>query len=146
MNTLIKKEFIEFEKHHKNIYNIYFHIACGFIFMTFLCLLSKNYSYYLVSLYALLLSFTIHNLFVAFGIFVILFGMIYVIQKYNISFFSKLIIFIIFYFLSSLSHFITGEKTILNINTLTIYSILINTLYFIPFSIYCLYQKQNNIL
>ena len=140
MNTVIKKEFIEFEKYHKNVYNIYFHIACGFIFMTFLFLLLKNYSYYLLSLYSLLLLFTIHNLFVAFGIFVILFGMIYVIQKYNLSFFSKLIIFVIFYFLSSLSHFITGETTILNMKNLTIYSILINTLYFIPFSIYCLHR------
>ena len=140
MNTLIKKEFIEFEKYHKNVYNIYFHIACGFIFMTFLFLLLKNYSYYLLFLYSLLLLFTIHNLFVAFGIFVILFGMIYVIQKYNLSFFSKLILFVIFYFLSSLSHFITGETTILNMKNLTIYSILINTLYFIPFSIYCLHR------
>ena len=140
MNTVIKKEFIEFEKYHKNVYNIYFHIACGFIFMTFLFLLLKNYSYYLLSLYSLLLLFTIHNLSVAFGIFVILFGMIYVIQKYNLSFFSKLIIFVIFYFLSSLSHFITGETTILNMKNLTIYSILINTLYFIPFSIYCLHR------
>lgn len=30
MNTIIKKEFIEFEKYHKNIYNIYFHVLCGF--------------------------------------------------------------------------------------------------------------------
>jgi uncharacterized membrane protein YGL010W len=25
MNTIIKKEYVEFEKYHKNIYNIYFH-------------------------------------------------------------------------------------------------------------------------
>ena len=42
--------------------------------------------------------------------------MIFYINKYNISLFNKLIIFIIFYFLSSLSHFLTGEPTIVNIN------------------------------
>jgi hypothetical protein len=138
MNTIIKKELIEFEKYHKNIYNIYFHILCGFIFMTFLLLLSEKYSILLLILYTLLILLTTNNIFITFIIFIILFIMIFYINKYNISLFNKLIIFIIFYFLSSLSHFLTGEPTILNINNISIYSIIINTLYFIPFSIYCL--------
>ena len=141
MNTLIRKELIDFENHHKNIYNIYFHIVCGFIFMTFLFLLSNKYSYILLFLYSLLLLVTIQNIFISFIIFIILFLMIYFVKKYNFSFFNKAILFIIFYFLSSLSHFLTGEKTILHINNLTIYSITMNTLYFIPFSIYCLHNK-----
>jgi len=141
MNTTIKKEFDDFEKHHKNIYNIYFHILCGFIFMTFLFLLSKNYSNLLLGLYSLLLLFTIDNIIITFIIFVILFIMIYVFKKYDISFYNKFIIFFIFYFLSSLSHYLTGEPTILNVNNITIYSIAINTLYFIPFTIFCL-QKN----
>ena len=36
---MIKEEFNDFEKYHKNKYNLYFHIFCGFIFMTFLFLL-----------------------------------------------------------------------------------------------------------
>ena len=40
---LNKKEFVEFEKYHKNVYNIYFHVACGFVFMTFLFLLSNDF-------------------------------------------------------------------------------------------------------
>jgi hypothetical protein len=141
MNTIIKKEFIEFEKYHRNIYNIYFHIICGFIFMTFLFLLSNNYSNLLLILYTLFILFTFHNLFITFIIFIILFVMAHFVKKYKFSFLNKLIIFIIFYFLSSLSHFLTGEKTVLNINNLTLYSIIINTLYFIPFSMYCLYKK-----
>lgn len=46
MNTIIKNEFIAFETYHKNIYNIYFHIVCGFIFMTFLLIIYINNIYY----------------------------------------------------------------------------------------------------
>ena len=73
MNTIIESEFIEFEKYHKNIYNIYFHIICGFIFMTFLFLLSNNYSNILLVIYSLLLQFTIYNLYVTFIIFIIIY-------------------------------------------------------------------------
>ena len=138
MNIIIKKELIEFRKHHKNIYNIFFHIFCGFIFMTFLFLFSKNYSNLLLILYSLLILFTINNFFITFIIFIILFLMIFLLKEYDISLSIKLIIFFIFYFLSSLSHYLTGEETILNIDNITIYSITINTLYFIPFSILCL--------
>jgi hypothetical protein len=62
-------------------------------------------------------------------------------QILNIPFFTKLILFFIFYFLSSLSHFLTGEKTVLNLKNLSLQSITINTLYFIPFSIQCFYEK-----
>jgi hypothetical protein len=142
MNKIIRKELIEFQKYHKNIYNIYFHIFCGFIFMTFLLSLLNNYSYILLFLYSLLLLFTINNLYITLTIFIILFIMIYFIKKYNISFLNKLIIFIIFYFLSSLSHFLTGEETVVKISNLTIYSILINTFYFIPFSLFCLFDVK----
>ncbi len=43
-NNTIESEFIDFKKYHKNKYNIYFHIVCGFIFMCSLFLLSKTYS------------------------------------------------------------------------------------------------------
>ena len=73
MNIIIKKEFIEFKKYHKNIYNIYFHVLCGFVFMTFLFLLLNNYSNVLLILYSLLILFTIKNLLITFIIFSILF-------------------------------------------------------------------------
>ena len=85
MNRIIKKEFIEFEKYHKNIYNIYFHIVCGFIFMTFLFLLSKNYSNLLLFIYSLLIFFTIHNIFITFIIFFITFIMINYVKKHKLT-------------------------------------------------------------
>ena len=83
MNKVIKEEFIEFEKYHKNIYNIYFHILCGFIFMTFLFLLSKKYSYILLSFYTLLILFTTHNFLISFYIYISIYFLIYFIKQFN---------------------------------------------------------------
>ena len=138
MNTIIKEEFIEFEKHHKNIYNIYFHILCGFIFMAFLFSLSKKYSNVLLGMYSLLILFTIHNLFIASTIFTILFVMIYLITKYNLTTMSIFFLFIVFYFLPDLSHYVTNEPSVLNINNITPLSLFTNIFYLLPFSIMCL--------
>jgi hypothetical protein len=138
MNTIIKKEFIEFEKYHKNMYNIYFHIVCGFIFMTFLFLLSKNDSNLLLFLYSLLILFTIHNLFITFTIFIILFIIIYFIKKHKLINTNIFLLFLVFYFLPDLSHYLTNETSMLNINNITPLSIFTNIFYLLPFSIMCI--------
>jgi hypothetical protein len=138
MNKIIKKEFIEFEKHHKNIYNIYFHIVCGFIFMTFLFLLCNNYSNVLLIIYALLLLFTIHNLLITFIIFIILFFMVYIVKKYKFKTEIVFLLFLVFYFLPDLSHYLTNEPSMLNINNITPLSLFTNIFYLLPFSIMCL--------
>ena len=135
MNTIIKKEFIDFEKYHKNSYNIYFHILCGFIFMTFLFLLSKNYSNILLIVYSILILFTINNLFITFTIFIILFIMIYFIKKYKLSTVNIFLLFLLFYFLPDLSHYLTNEPSMLNINNITPLSLFTNIFYLLPFSI-----------
>jgi uncharacterized membrane protein YGL010W len=142
MNKVIKKEFNEFEKYHKNNYNIYFHIFCGFIFMTFLCLLSNNYSNILLILYSLLILFTIHNLFLTFTIFIVLFIMIYFIKNYKLSIITKFSIFLTFYFLPDLSHYLTNEPSMLNINNITPLSLFTNIFYLLPFSIMCLSNSK----
>lgn len=142
MNTIIKKEFIEFEKYHKNMYNIYFHIVCGFIFMTFLFLLSKNARNLFLFLYSLLILFTIHNIFIAFTIFIILFIMIYFIKKYKLTNTSIFLLFLVFYFLPDLSHYLTNEPSMLNINNITPLSIFTNIFYLLPFSIMCLFNTS----
>jgi hypothetical protein len=134
----IKKEFVEFEKYHKNIYNIYFHIFCGFIFMTFLFLLSKRYSYLLLIIYSLLLLFTIDNKFITFIILIGLFIMIWVIKKYKFSKINVFILFLVFYFLPDLSHFLTNEPSMLTINNITVFSAFTNIFYLLPFSITCI--------
>ena len=138
MNTIIKKEFTDFEKYHKNIYNIYFHIACGFIFMTFLFLLSKNYSYLLISLYSLLLLFTINSIVATFSVFSGLFIMVYFLNKYKLPMATIFLLFLVFYFLPDLSHYLTNEPSMLNINNITPLSLFTNVFYLLPFSIICL--------
>jgi hypothetical protein len=142
MNTIIKKEFIEFEKYHKNMYNIYFHIVCGFIFMTFLFLLSKNDSNLLLFLYSLLILFTIHNLFITFTIFIILFIIIYFIKKHKLINTNIFLLFLVFYFLPDLSHYLTNEPSMLNINNITPLSLFTNIFYLLPFSIMCLFNTN----
>ena len=138
MNTNIKREFIDFAKCHKNIYNIYFHIFCGFIFMTFLFLLSKKYSNTLLILYSLLILFTIHNLAITMIILIILFIMIHFIKKYKFKTLNILLLFLVFYFLPDLSHYLTNEPPMLNINNITPFSLFTNIFYLLPFSIMCL--------
>lgn len=142
MNTIIKKEFIEFEKYHKNIYNIYFHIICGFIFMTFFILLSNNYNNILLFLYSLLILFTTHNIIISFIIFSILFVMVYFIKKYKLKKINIFLLFLTFYFLPDLSHYLTDEPSMLNINNITPLSLFTNIFYLLPFSIMCLSNSE----
>lgn len=148
MNTIIKKDFVEFEKYHKNIYNIFFHILCGFIFMTLLFLLSKNNSNLLLILYSLLILFTINSLFITFTIFSISFIIIHLIKRYTytISTLNIFLLFLVFYFLPDLSHYLTNELSFiaLNINNITPLSLFINVFYLLPFSIMCLFQVNKN--
>lgn len=142
MNKIITKEFIEFEKYHKNIYNVYFHILCGFIFMSFLFLLCKNYSNILLILYSLLILFTINNLLITFYIFIISFIMVYLIKKYKFKTKIIFLLFLVFYFLPDLSHYLTNEPSMLNINNITPLSLFTNIFYLLPFSIMVLFKPK----
>jgi len=142
MNTIIKNEFIEFEKYHNNIYNIYFHIVCGFLFMTFLFLLSKNYSNVLLIIYSLFILFTIHNLFITVIISITLFVLLSFIKTYKWNRMSIFLSFLAFYFLPDVSHYLTNEQSMLNINNITMLSLFTNSFYLLPFSIMCLSNSE----
>lgn len=135
METLIKTELVEFEKYHKNKYNVYFHIVCGFFYMTFLLLLFKN-SNLLLFIYSLILLITMKNLCIVLTLFIILFLMIYFIKKLKLSTLNLMILFIFFYFLPDVSHYIVKEPSIINISNITPISLFINIFYLLPFSIY----------
>lgn len=137
MNIIIKKEFVEFKTYHKNIYNLVFHILCGFIFMTFLFLLSENYSNILLFIYSLLLLFTIHNLLITFIIFIILFITVRFVNKYKFKTVNIFLLFLVFYFLPDLTHYLTNEPSVLNMNNITPLSLFTNVFYLLPFSIMC---------
>lgn len=135
MNKTIEKEFVEFKKNHKNIYNNYFHIICGFISTTFLLCIIKEKSNILLFLYSLLLLLTIKNISITLFVTVILYFLILIIKSYIFKTKTTILLFLIFYILPDLSHYITNETTALNINNLSIKNIIINIFYILPFSV-----------
>ena len=137
-NNTIESEFIDFKKYHKNKYNIYFHIVCGFIFMCSLFLLSKTYSNIILILYSLLILFTIQNLLVTIVMFFVLLLIMCGLNKYKLSSIQLFGLFLLFYFLPDLSHYLTNEPSMLNINNITPLSVFTNIFYLLPFSIMCL--------
>lgn len=141
-NNTIEREFIDFKKYHKNKYNIYFHIVCGFIFMCSLFLLSKTYSNLLLILYSLLVLFTIQNLLVTIVMFFVLLLIMGGLNKYKLTSLQLFGLFLLFYFLPDLSHYLTNEPSMLNMNNITPLSVFTNIFYLLPFSIMCLSNSK----
>ena len=135
MNRLINKEFEEFKMYHKNIFNIKFHILCGLVYMTFLLLLDKSCRYNFFIIYSLMIIMTFKT---SYSVFFVLYILMEYFSKKNITFNNLIFIIIIFYMLPEVSHYLTNEKTVLNINNLTPISVIINVLYLLPFSVNCL--------
>lgn len=145
MNNLfnqLNNDLVNFKKHHKNIYNIYFHIICGLIFIPSLFLIFKKYSIILLLIYYLLIIFTINNKIVSTIILILVYIMLLILNSLNLSTNKLGLIFILFYFLPELSHFLTKEATVLQMNNITILSIFINILYLLPFSILSLFNTN----
>lgn len=135
MNEILKKELIQFKLFHKNSFNVYFHILCGFIFMTCLLLISNKYSYLLLVIYSLIILFTLNDIIVSFIIFTILFVLLCYIKNKNLTKQNILYLFLFFYFLPELSHYLTNEPTVLNINNVTPLTLILNIFYLLPFSL-----------
>jgi hypothetical protein len=138
----IEEEFSEFRLYHKNIYNISFHIFCGFIFMSFFLLLFNKNKNLVLLLYSFLILFTINNIFISGIIFICLFLLINTIFKNYKSTKTILFLFLAFYFLPEVSHYLTNEKTVLKINNITFFKIFNNIFYLLPFSILCLFNSK----
>lgn len=138
-STIIRKEFDEFDKYHKNKYNLIFHVICGFCFMSSLFLLTNDLS---LIMYTLLLFLTISELKISVAIFIVLFTMVKLLKNYNFSTKAKLLSFLTFYFLPDLSHYLTNEPTMLNISDVTPLSAFTNIFYLLPFSITCLFKSS----
>ena len=145
MNSYIQKELTEFKPCHKNAFNIGFHIFCGFIFMSALLLLSKKYKTFLLLSYALLLLFTMTANYIL-PILLTIIGIYFtskMIKKLflNLNTIHLVVIFLIFYFLPDLSHYLTGEKTVMTLENITTESLFVNIFYLLPFSFVCLLNK-----
>ena len=142
MNTTIKRELNEFQKYHENNYNILFHIFCGFIYMTMLILLFKPYRNIVLIIYTLLIGFTLKNLYISSMIFIILLIMVQFFHRYKIAFLNYFYLFIVFYFLPDISHYLTNEPSMLDISNITPFSIFVNIFYLLPFSLMCLFYSK----
>jgi hypothetical protein len=142
MVTTLQKEFVEFSKCHKNVYNSVFHVICGFLFMTFLFLLSRTYNHVLLILYSVLLLLTIQNLALSFTIFAILFLLLRLIRQYKLKKNVLFSLFLVFYLAPDLSHYLTNEPSMLQINNITPLSLFTNIFYLLPFSMQCLSNSK----
>jgi hypothetical protein len=130
----IKQELLEFKKYHKNVYNIYFHILCGFVFMACLVLLTNNINVAIL-LYLLLIVFTTHNILVSLYISFGLLAIVNLLKKFKLTLLQTFSLFLVFYFLPDISHYLTNEPSMLNINNITPISLFTNVFYLLPFSI-----------
>jgi len=141
MENIIESEYNEFKKYHKNQFNLSFHIVCGILFMTFLLLSLDNYKNIGLIIYAILLSYTIKDpVTLVFTISILYFFINVIFKSYNLSTVYSLILFLVFYLLPDLSHYLTNEKTVLTINNVTILTGFVNIFYLLPFSLLCLVE------
>ena len=145
MNSYIQNELNDFKPCHSNTFNIIFHIFCGVIFMSALLLLSRKYKIFFLLAYSLLLLFTMTSTYFI-PILLTIVGIYFtskIVKKFyvNLNTIQLSIIFLIFYFLPDLSHYLTGEKTVMTLENITIESLFVNIFYLLPFSFVCLLNK-----
>lgn len=142
MKDLIKTEFNNFKPFHMNLFNIYFHILSGIIFMAVIYVLCSRYNMSSIFItYVLILSFTVSNII---AVILTVFSILLTSQLFNkIETKQLIMIFFIFYFLPEVSHYLTGEKTVMTLQNFTVSSLLVNIFYLLPFSFICLLNKIN---
>ena len=138
MNLFIEKELNEFKQYHKNIYNVWFHIVCGFIFMVFMILSVPQYSNITLVLYSILLLVTLGSIAIPLVICIVLFVMQFIFARFNLTPAYCMGLFVLFYFLPDLSHYLTNEPPMMDINNITPFTVFVNIFYLLPFSLICL--------
>jgi len=136
MYEFLEKEYNDFKLHHKNIYNILFHIICGICYLTILFLSLGEYKNEGLSIYIVLLMITLNDLKIVFPIIVTLTYLVnYTHYFESLEPKSLFGFFVLFYFLPDISHYFTNNQIIMHTDP---YKIFINTFYLLPFSIKCL--------
>lgn len=123
-------EYTEFRKYHKNVFNIWFHIVCGFFYIAALAVLT-GYPVLAILVYSCIVAATVDisiAILIAIGLF-----LVYPILQIKPQF--LFIIFILAYFGPDLSHYLSNEPTQLSLETVTPYSLTIVVFYLLPFSI-----------
>lgn len=127
----------DFQKHHKNKWNLRFHVLCGIIYTSLL--LSAFYGSWSIPIYILLLigifpRYLIENI----GIGAILFIMHFIWISLGLSTLTKCLFAVLFYMAPELSHIGTGEATVLSVTKYINNPVLIleNIVLLLPYSVY----------
>jgi hypothetical protein len=140
----INDELLEFKNHHKNKYNVIIHIISGIIYMSCLSILLFKNKFLLF--YLLLLIFTFNNIFISLlTIFTIYCCNIITLNLTNNNYVITMILLLFCFIVPEISHIITNESTQLNFQNLTSLKLITNILYFLPFSLYILFNSSDTI-
>jgi hypothetical protein len=128
------KELQEFKSHHRNKFNILFHVFCGFIYTAlFFHLLGGWYSILLYTIVVILMYPKLTGLFIVmFAILILLDG---VFENTKLQTREKIIMLVVFYMLPEISHWITHEKTVLTIGSIDLFSLVKNFFLLLPYSL-----------
>lgn len=131
---MLEQSLEDFKKHHKNPFNIFFHIVCGMIYISiFLYLLGRNFIIlYILVLIVLFPSFLPEVFFI--GLILVFLHNILCLLSWPTWFNVMLIL--ITYFAPELSHWATHEPTVLKPQEMTVLSIFENFFFLLPFSVF----------
>ena len=116
----------EFQKYHKNIYNILFHLFCGIVYMSLFFSLFPGYVYVI---YCVITLYLFPNVSVFAALSLVALARMY---PHKMSLKITGLAILIFYFLPDLSHYLTGEETVLNIYTVTALDLVDNFFLLLP--------------
>ena len=126
----------EFQKYHKNIYNILFHLFCGLVYMSLFFSLFPGYVYVI---YFVMTMYLFPNVSVFAALSLVALARMY---PHKISLKITGLAILIFYFLPDLSHYLTGEDTVLKINTVTALDLVDNFFLLLPHTMLALTKSS----
>ena len=126
----------EFQKYHKNIYNILFHLFCGIVYMSLLFSLFPGYVYVI---YFVITLYLFPNLSVFLALSLLALARTY---PHKMSVKMTVLAIFIFYFLPDVSHYLTGEDTVLKMNTVTALDLVDNFFLLLPHTMLALTKSS----
>jgi hypothetical protein len=133
----INKRKNEFIKHHKHPINIIFHIICGVIYISLFFSLFPDLIYYA---YCACVIILFSNIAVGLGL-----TIVFLLRARIVGISPGIAIggVLLAYCLPELSHYFTGEGTVLNINTVSAADIVDNFFFLLPHSILALSKAEH---
>ena len=129
----LENEFLDFENHHQNKFNLMIHIIAGSTYMAALNILS---GYILLPVYIILLLLTLKDTVSIILSILFIYTVTIILCKCKLNVRDLVFLFIFNCFIVPyISHFFTGEITVLNFDNLSFIKFITNIVYFLPFSI-----------